>query len=341
MRSPKLIYKVLITPPSFGEFSDGYERLKEAGCEPIKSPYQYPLKKKQLMEIIRGIDGIIIGVDEVTVEVISRADKLKVICKHGVGIDNVDVEEATNRGIVVTNAPGTNDDAVADLTFGFILFLARKILQADRSTKEKRWEKIIGVGLEGKTLGVIGAGRIGRKVIKRASGFDMKVLVYDIHQDTELAEDLNFEYVSLQKLLQESDFVSLHVPLTEKTKGMIGEEEIELMKSSAYLINTARGGIVDEMALFYALKDKKIAGAAVDVYSEEPPITNPLLKLDNIITTPHMGADTREAIKKVDLVSVENVIRVLKGKEPVASVNFHLIKTREEGDYFKSLQNYM
>ena len=329
MSFSKLMYKVLITPTvSFGKFSIGYERLRQAGCEPIKSPYQHPLKEKELMETIRGIDGLIIGADKVTAEVISRADRLKVISKHGVGLDNVDVEKATSRGIVVANGPGTNDDAVADLTFGLILSLARKIPQADRGVKEGKWEKIIGVGLKGKTLGIIGAGRIGKKVIKRASGFDMKVLVYDIYQDAKLAKELDFEYVSLQRLLQESDFVSLHVPFTENTKGMIGEEEIKSMKNSAYFINTARGGVIDEKALIKALKERKIAGAAVDAFSQEPPITNPLLKLDNIITTPHMGADTKEAIRNMDLVSVENVIRVLKGKDPVASVNFHLVKNK-------------
>lgn len=330
MSSLKLVHKVLITPTtSFGKYSNGYERLREAGCEPIKASYQYPLKEKQLLKIIGGIDGVIIGIDEVTAKVILKADKLKVISKHGVGVDNVDVEEATNRRVVVANAPGTNDNAVADLTFGFILSLARKIPQADRSIKERKWEKIVGVGLEGKTLGIIGAGRIGKKVIKRTSGFDMKILVYDIYQKAKLAKNLNFEYVSLRRLLQESDFVSLHVPLTEKTKGMIGKKEIKLMKNSAYLINTARGGIVDEVALFYALKNKKITGAAIDTYLQEPPTTNPLLELDNIITTPHMGADTREAIRNMDLVSVENVVRTLRGEEPVASVNFHLIKDKK------------
>jgi len=188
--------------------------------------------------------------------------------------------------------------------------------------KAGQWKRVTGVELWQKTLGVVGSGRIGQTVIKRAKGFEMKVLAYDICKDEKIAEELGFEYASLERLLKESDFVTIHVPLTDKTKGLIGEKEIRLMKSSAYLINAARGGIVDEEALYRTLKEKRLAGAALDAHIKEPPsYDNSLLRLDNVIATPHMGADSQETLKNMDLVAAENILRVLKGQEPLYALN--------------------
>ncbi len=316
--------KVLITCPPFGKFSEAAELLMQAGCDIVKSPYPHPSRERQLVRIIGEIEAAIVGMDEVTAKVIKAARKLKVIARYGVGIDTIDVETATKQGVIVTNVVGANENAVADLVFGLILCLARKICRADMSVKQGKWETIMGIEIWQKTLGVIGTGKIGRRVIKRGHGFDMNILAYDISPDPVLADKFGVQYVSLEDLLRDSDFISVHVPLTSETTGLMGEKQINSMKKSAYLINTARGKIVDEKALFIALKGKKIAGAALDVFSQEPPGDTDLLALDNILTMPHMAAHTEEAIRKMDLICVENVIRVLNGKEPISAVNFPL-----------------
>ena len=289
------MYRVLVTPlEQVGKFSDVFSILKKEDCEVVKSPYPHPVEEKNLLKIIQEIDAVITGSD---------------------------VEAPTKKGIVVTYAP--NQNGVADLTVGLMLCLARRICEANASVKTGGWKRVTGVNVWQRTLGVIGAGRIGQAVIKRARGFEMKILVYDIYRDEKLAEELDFEYTSLERLLKESDFAAIHVPLNNKTKGLIGEKEIELMKSSAYLINTARGGIVDEKALYLALKEKRLAGAALDAHMKEPPSKeNPLLKLDNVIVTPHMGADSQETLKNMDLVAAENVLRVLRGESPLYALNF-------------------
>lgn len=318
--------KVLITSRSFGKvYKDPVKMLEEGGCEIVKNPYPRALKEKELLELIGGIDAVIVGLDEVTARVIDMADRLKVISKHGVGVDNIDLEAASKKGIPVTTTPGTNTDAVADFTLGLMLSLARSICKADQNLKCGEWGGIVGHELRGKTLGVLGTGRIGRAVMKRASGFDMRILGYDILPDEGLASQLSLEYVSLEALLVNSDFVTLHVPLTEKTRNMLGKKEISLMKPSAYLINTARGEILDEDALYSALRGKKIAGAAIDVYKEEPPSADSrLLKLNNLITTPHVAAYTYEALREMGRVTAQNVLKVLRGESPVSAVNFPL-----------------
>lgn len=315
-------YKVLITPTaSFGKYSDAFSRLQNAGLEVILPPYPHPLQEEELREFISQVEAIIVGLDLITPSLLEEGKRLRVISKHGVGVDNIAIEEATRRGIVVANAPGTNDDSVADLAFALILSLARHIPRACQSMKERKWEKIVGVEVRGKTLGVIGTGRIGKKVIRRSLGFDMKAIAYDLLPDESLAQKWQISYVSLTELLQTSDFVTLHVPLTQETRGFIGEEELSLMKNSAYLINTARGGIVDEKALYRALQKGTVAGAALDVFSQEPPDNSPLVALENVIATPHMASDTEEAIRQMDIVSAENVIRVLRGEPPISQVN--------------------
>lgn len=315
-------YKILVTPTaSFGKYSDAFSRLKSAGLEVILSPYSHPLKEEELKEFISQVDGIIVGLDPITPSLLEEAKRLRVISKHGVGVDNIAVEEATRRRIVVANAPGTNDDSVADLAFAFVLSLARHIPRACWSMREEKWEKFVGVEINGKTLGVVGVGRIGKKVIRQSWGFDMEILAHDVFPDQNLAQKWQFSYVSLEKLLRESDFITLHIPLTQETRGFIGGKELSLMKRSSYLINTARGGIVDEEALYRALKEGIIAGAALDVFSQEPPGSSPLMDLENVIATPHMASDTKEAIRRMDVVSAENVIRVLRGDPPLSAVN--------------------
>ena len=255
------------------------------------------------------------GDDEVTRKVIEESDKLKVISKHGAGVDNIDVASARAKGIAVTNTPGVNADAVADLVFGMILCLARRIIESDEMTKEGGWQRICGVSVWGKTIGIIGLGRVGRGVALRAKGFNMRILGYDIFENAEFNRRRKVTFCEIDEILARSDFIVIACNLTEKTRGMIGEREFRLMKKDAYLINTARAEMVDKEALLRALKEKMIAGAGIDVYEKEPPVGDPLLKLDNVVTTSHIGAYTKEALKKMGEIAAQNTIDVLlKGK---------------------------
>jgi len=265
--------KILITPRSFASISKNpMEMLEEKGYEIIKNETGKPLNNKEMSVLIEDVDGIIIGIDDLNAGIITQAHNLKVISKYGVGVDNIDIKAATTQEIVVTNTPKANIDAVADLTFALMLALARRIPEADRETKAGNWKKFIGTSVWRKKLGVIGLGKIGRQVVKRARGFEMEILCYDIIQDEEFAKQFGVRYVDLETLLKESDYITIHTPLNNATKGMIGYKELEMINENAFLINTSRGGIIDEKALYNALKNNKIKGAALDSYKEEPPL---------------------------------------------------------------------
>lgn len=315
-----MLGKVLIGSRSFGKFTPkGLKMLEDNGCEVIKNSFGHALNEEELLGLISEVSAVITGMDQLTERVIVSSRKLKVISKHGVGIDNIDIKAANNRNIVVTNIPAGQEEcnAVADFTFALMLSIARKICEADGNTKKEKWVKLIGSEVYGKTLGVIGGGSIGKSVIARARGFGMDILVYDIKKDKELTEKFNAKYVDLKYLLKNSDFVTIHVPLNKTTKGLIGKKELEFMKKSSYLINTARGGVVDEKDLYEALKTGKIAGAALDVFCKEPPRESPLLELKNLTATPHIAAYTRSSLETLDIISAENVISVLKGFRPL------------------------
>ncbi|MEW6069580.1 MAG: phosphoglycerate dehydrogenase [Candidatus Thermoplasmatota archaeon] len=288
------------------------------------------LSPEELMREIEKYDALVVrSRTKVTREVIEKGKNLKVIGRAGVGVDNIDVKEASKRKIIVVNAPTSSTVAVAELTLAHLLALARHLTKADKSTKEGKWEKkaFMGIELSGKILGLIGVGRIGSEVAKRARAFGMKCLTYDPYLSAEKAQEFGVQLVTLDTLLKESDFISIHAALTKETKGLIGAKELAKMKSSAYLINCARGGIIDEKALFEALKDKKIAGCALDVFEKEPlPSDSPLLKLDNIIFTPHLGASTEEAQKKAGDIIAEQVLKALRGEKPEFIVNPEVLK---------------
>jgi len=314
--------KVLITSTSFGKVvKEPVELLKKKGYQIIWNERGRPLKEDEVREGIKGIDAYIAGLDEITAKAIEAADKLKVISKYGAGVDNIDIETATRRKIVVTNTPGTNTETVADLTFGLILAIARKIPQADTSTKKGEWKKFFGSAVYGKTLGIVGMGEIGKAVARRAKGFNMRIIYWSRRRKLDIEEETGAKYTDLKSVLREADFVSLHLALTSETKNIIGESEIKLMKPTTFLINTARGPLINEDALYRCLRDRVIAGAAVDSYSDEPPQRSPLLSLDNIITTSHMGGYTYEALKDMGMTSVENVIDALEGRKPRYVVN--------------------
>ncbi|MDK2798725.1 MAG: hypothetical protein PWQ70_344 [Clostridiales bacterium] len=307
--------KVLVTPRSFGKSNPRpIEMLKEQGYEVVLNPYGNIMTEEEMINEIQDVDGIIIGVDPLNSNVLRHAKKLKAISKYGVGVDNIDIEYAKKEGIPVTRAVGANANAVADYAVALMLGVARRIVYIDQECRQLNWSKITTIEMWNKTLGLVGLGSIGKGVAKRISGFNMKVLAYDLYQDEEYAKANNIEYVSLEKLLKESDFISLHLPLTKDTKNLISYKEFEMMKDKAVIVNTARGGIIDEEALLWALKENKIWGAGIDVFEEEPPKNQELLKLDNIIIGSHCAASTYEAIDNMGMMAAQNLIQCLEDK---------------------------
>jgi len=280
---------------------------------------------EELKEMIGEYEGILIrSRTKLTADIISAAKKLKVIGRAGIGVDNIDLKAATEHGIIVVNAPGSNSLSVVELTIGQMISIARKLVKADAHVRSGEWKRkaFVGVELMGKTLGLIGFGRIGSEVAMRAQVFGMNVITYDPYVKREVAENMGVRVVETkEELLKESDFVSIHALLTDETRGLISAPEFGIMKDSAFIINCARGGIVDEKALYDALKNRKIAGAALDVYEHEPPVNSPLLELDNIIFTPHIGASTREAQQRAGTVAAEQMLTALRGERPRFLVN--------------------
>jgi len=291
------------------------------------------LSEEELIKIIPEYDAIIVrSGTKVTEEVIKAAKNLKFIGRAGVGVDNIDVKAATQRGIIVANAPGGNTVSTAEHTFALILSLLRKIPSAVNSVKSGKWErkKFIGTELRGKTIGVLGLGRVGFEVAKRASAFEMNVIAYDPYISKERAEEIGVKLVSFDEVIKKSDIITIHVPKTKETTHLISEKEIKSMKDGVFIINCARGGIVDETALYNAIVKNKVRGSAIDVYEKEPPEPdNPLLKLDDVVTTPHLGASTREAQLGVGLTIANEIINFAKGLPVRNAINLPSIEAAE------------
>jgi D-3-phosphoglycerate dehydrogenase len=307
--------KVLVTNASFAKYSKRAEEiLQDYGLEIIRVK-QPVTGENDLLGQLDDVVAIITGLEPVTGKVINSAPRLRVIVKHGIGVDNIDLDAAKEKGVIVANSPGTNREAVADLVFGLMLSLARKIPQSDRQVREGKWPKVFGQSVWGKTLGIIGLGVIGKSVAQRAKGFNMKVLAFDKYWDEEFASANGIIRSEVDEILKESDFVTMHVPLMKETRNLIGEKQISIMKPTAYLINAARGGVVDEDALYKALKEGRIAGAGIDVFSTEPPTQSPLLGLQNVILTPHMGGFTDGALSMTSEFVSQVVVDALKGRE--------------------------
>ncbi len=307
--------KVLITPRSFPQSgAKAYKLLREQEFEIIENRTGKTLTENQLVELCRDVDGIIVGVDPITERVLRSAGKLKAISKYGAGLDNVDLETARELGIKVDRAAGTNAVSVAELTVGLIFAIARNIPYSASSVKSGGWDRLRGIEITGKTIGIIGLGAIGREVARMAFGIGMNILGYDPYIDTNASflKDYSVNLTTLERIYREADFITLHLPLTDGTRHMINRDTLAMMKPTAYLINTARGELVDEDALYDALKSGALAGAAQDVFSKEPPEGHKLLELDNFILTSHIGAYTVEANEKMAVKSAENLIRMLK-----------------------------
>lgn len=311
--------QVLITARDFGEYPDLVEMFQRQGVD--WTARLLPNDEAQVIEALRDMDGAVIGVQPVTERVLDACPRLKVVARIGVGFDSVDLAAASRRGVVVCTTPGANDRSVADWAFAMLLALARGLVPAHVSTAAGRWGRFTGVELPGKTLGIIGTGRIGRQVAKRAAGFDLRVLAYDVAPDPAWARSAGVEYSPFERVVREADFLTLHAPATPETENLINRETLGWMKPTAYLINTARGTLVDEQALYEALRDRRIAGAALDVFRVEPPAGSPLLGLDNVVLSPHMASATYEARHAMLKMASENALKVLRGERPAGVVN--------------------
>lgn len=289
-----------------------------------------------LLREVAETDGLYCNINEkIDAELLNAGKRLRVVASMSVGFDHIDLETCTKRGILATHTPGVLTEAVADETFGLILELARRLVEADRYVRDGSWKlkwspmMMVGRDVYGKTLGIYGLGRIGIAVARRAGGFGMKVIYYDAIRNREAEKTLGIEFKSKEDVMRESDFLSVHVPYTPETRYSIGVKEFEMMKPTAYIINTARGGVVDEDALVGALTAGKIAGAALDVFEKEPvSLDNPLLKMKNVVLAPHLASGSIESRTAMAVLAANNLVAALKGETPPNLVNREVLQRR-------------
>jgi D-3-phosphoglycerate dehydrogenase len=317
-----IFVKVLVSDP-----------IAEQGIEILKNEVDVDIKTglppAELIKIIGDYEALIVRSEtQVTKDVINAGKKLKIIGRAGVGVDNIDVNSATERGIIVVNAPEGNTISAAEHTIAMMMAMSRNIPQANASLKSKKWDrkKFMGVEVRDKSLGVIGLGRIGSEVAKRAQGMEMKILAYDPFISAERAKDLGVELTTVEDIVKRADYITVHTPLTKETKDLISTKEFAIMKKGARVINCARGGIINEEALAKAVKDGIVSSAAIDVFTKEPPFDNPLLELDRVIVTPHLGASTEEAQINVAVTVAEQIVNALKDMPVKNAINMPYVK---------------
>lgn len=328
--------RVLVTPTSFGK-SDPRVRteLEAAVGEVIYNPLGQPLKSHQVQKLLPGCDGYIAGLDEIDAAALVSADRLRVIARYGVGVDSVDLAAAAERGIIVTNTPLANAVSVAELAIGLMLALARSIPDLVDETRAGRWPRKTGVALSGKTIGLVGLGAIGKRVATRLHAFDCRILAHDPAADVAFASAHGIELAPLDEVVHRADFLSLHVSLLPGTRGMVNAAFLEKMKRGAFLVNTARGELIDESALLQALQSGHLRGAALDAFSQEPPpADHPLLKLPQVLVTPHAGAHTDDAMDSMGRGAIRDCLAVLRGEPPLFPVP--LPETHAAGHEFGS-----
>ena len=322
------MYRVFSTAKTFGrKYPEHLERLNQNGISVDNAPDDVELTEAYMASVIADYEGLILSYGYVSSAVLEKAKNLKIVAKHGVGVNEIDLDAATRYGVMVTNTPGCNDNAVAELTIGLIFSTCRFIPLSDRLIRKGEWPRYLGCELSKKTLGIIGLGTIGRGVAQKAKGLNMELLGYDAFPDQEFAERWRLKLVPLTELLSKSDIITIHVPYSDKTRHLLNKEEFRLMRENAVLINTARGGIVNEDALYEALAGDRIAGAAMDVFDPEPPLpNNPLFTLPNFVATPHLGAYTDEAIYAMGDAVVKNLTAAKMGEWPPDLVNLEIKK---------------
>ncbi|HOV07460.1 MAG TPA: phosphoglycerate dehydrogenase [Anaerolineaceae bacterium] len=309
---------ILVTATSYGKNDPRLKTELEAQVASVTyNPTGKPLTSAQLAELLPGMDGFIAGLDVIDAAALKAADRLKVIARYGVGFDNVDLAAARARGIVVTNTPGANSVSVAELALALMLALARQLPEAVSAVHAGNWPRLSGISLEHKTVGILGFGAVGKQLARRLRGFDCRILAFDPYTDQAFAAENNVELVERDEVVRNADFLSLHLPLLPETRGLVNAEFLSRMKKGAYLINTSRGEVVDETALFTALDSGHLRGAGLDAFAQEPPDpANPLLKLPQVIATPHLGAQTDGATSNMGWLALQDCLAVLKGEEP-------------------------
>lgn len=309
--------RLLVTPTSYGKNDLRLKvDLESQVGEVIYNQSGKPLSSIEVGALLVGVDGYIAGLDTIDRAALAAADRLKVIARYGVGVDAIDLDACRERGIIVTNTPGANSASVAELAVGLILAMARQIPEAVAATRRGAFPRLAGISLVGKTIGILGMGAIGKETARRLAGFDCRILVYDVMPDEAFASRQNLQITTFTELLQNSDFVSLHLPLLPDTRLLVDDRFLSQMKPGAILINTARGELVDEAALLRALQSGHLRGAAMDVFSQEPPDPDhPLLKLKQVIAVPHIGAQTDGATNAMGWMAYNDCLAVLQGKE--------------------------
>jgi D-3-phosphoglycerate dehydrogenase len=315
-------YRVLVTPTTFGLYDKRLRQELEAAVgEVIYNERGRPLASSELQELLPGCDGFIAGLDRVDSTALESADRLKVIARYGVGVDNIDLETAARKKITVTNTPHANAVSVAELTIGLLLSLARSIPEAAESVREGKWPRLQGKVLEGKVIGLIGFGCVGKQVAQRLQPWQLTLMACDPFGDKAVAQSLDVRLVEMEELIREADFVSLHAPLLAGTRRMVDADFLSRMKRGACLINTARGELVDQDALLSALDSGQVGGAALDVHEHEPPpADSPLRRHPRLIATPHCGAHTDGAADGMGRQSLQDCIAVLRGESPLHPV---------------------
>jgi len=314
----------------------GLHKIKQRFDAEVWSEYAAP-PKKVIIEKAAKVDALATLLsDKIDAEVFDAAPNLKIVSQYAVGFDNIDAKEATKRGIYVTNTPGVLTETTADFAWALLMSVARKVVEADKYVRTGKWKvgwhptMLQGVDIYGATLGIIGLGRIGTAIAKRAKGFDMKVLYHDVVRRQDLEKELGIEYMEVKKLLQKADFVTLNVPLLKNTHHLMDERRLKLMKKTAILVNNARGPVIDEKALYKALKEGWIAGAGLDVFEQEPtPQSNPLLTLDNVVAAPHISSASFETRSKMAEMVADNLIAFFEGKMPLNLVNKEVVNVKK------------
>lgn len=308
--------KILITPRSFAKYNkeEIIQLLIAHGIEAEFNPVGQILSEDQLKEHLFDKDGVILGVDPLTKQVLAKAPHLKAVAKYGVGIDNIDLDYAKEHHIAVSRTVHANSNAVADYTFALLMSVSRRVVEINDGCKNGDWTKKVGLDVYGKKIGVLGLGDIGRGVVKRAKGFGMTVYGYDLYLDADYIKQNEIHFTTIAEIFKECDFITLHLPLTEKTQHLVNAELLATAKENLVLVNTARGGIVDETALYEACLNKEIFGAGIDVFETEPPEHSKLLELDNIVVGSHTAASTVGATEQMSLMAANNIIHDLEGK---------------------------
>ena len=319
--------KLLITARSFGKIDTAHmARLLDAGFSIFECRESVDMDRSRLEAILPDMETWVVSAYRIDDALLAKGADLRLIIKHGIGVDNIDIAAATRRNIMVMNAPQVNPLPVADLSMTLLLSLSRRIVEAHQSVVAGKWTQFLGMGVDGRCLGIVGLGRIGLAVADRAKGFGMKLLGFDPYAAERVRNQRSdIEVVELEDLLKRADFVSLNLPLSDETRGLIGREALLCLKPSALVVNTSRGKIVDEEAMYEALRDRRIAGYATDVFEREPPTDSPLLTLPNVLLTPHIGWYTQDAMKSLGDQVVESVLSVYRGEMPDNILNREVV----------------